>query len=282
MQALHCKENFRYTHLIYMRSNYYLLLILTTLALHSCVSHEELINFNEDAFPLNTAESIAGQSSLLVQPEDLLHITVQSYDPEAAAAFNPPVSAGPNQQMMVQGLQGGNQLELFSGYFVDRQGVIDFPVLGQVPVAGKTLDEIKGDLYARLRPYLNDAVVNIRFLNFKVTVLGEVNAPGQLRLTNQRVTLLEALGQAGDLTPYANRRNILLIREQDGQRIYARINLRKRELFYSPYFYLKQNDLIYVEPLRARVATVADPAQRFISYSSGVLSVITLILAIAK
>jgi polysaccharide export outer membrane protein len=241
-----------------------------------------LINFNEDVFPLNAAESITGQGALLAQPEDLLHITVQSYDPEAAAAFNPPASTGPNQQMMMQGIQGGNQLELFSGYFVDQQGMIDFPVLGQIPVAGKTLDQIKADLYVRLRPYLNDAVLNIRFLNFKVTVLGEVNAPGQLRLTNQRVTLLEALGQAGDLTPYANRRNILLIREQDGQRIYARINLRKRDLFYSPYFYLKQNDLIYVEPLRARVATVADPAQRFISYSSGVLSVITLILALAK
>lgn len=255
--------------------------LLLVFSLSSCVTHEELINFNEEPIPLNATESIANGGQLRIQPEDLLHITVQSFDPVAAAAFNAPVGAQAPQQMALQGFQG-NQLELFSGYFVDRQGMIDFPVLGRISVAGKNLDEAKIDLYERLKPYLNDAVVNMRFLNFKVTVLGEVNAPGQIRLTNQRVTLLEAIGQAGDLTSYANRKSVLVVREQNGQRTYARLNLRKREIFYSPYFYLQQNDLIYVEPLRARVATVADPAQRFISYSSGVLSLITLILAIAK
>ncbi len=262
-----------------------LLLLLGLLWLSACVTHKELINFQGDALPLNKPEDILNLINLEIQPEDLLHITVHSSNEEAVKPFS--LNAGQNgagggNMLMQQGAIGGNALELFSGYFVDREGFIDFPVLGRVPVAGLTLEEAKFKILDMLQTYLNDAVVNIRFLNFKITVLGEVNLPGTIRLTNKRVTLLEAIGLAGDLTSYANRTNILVIREREGKRTYERLNLQDNSIFVSPYFYLMQNDVVYVEPLRAKTATTADLVQRIISYTSAGLSLVTLILTLSR
>ena len=176
--------------------------------------------------------------------------------------------------------QQGNNLELFTGYFVDEDGYIDFPVIGPVKVESLTISEAKSKLLGLIKPYLADAVINMRLLNFKITILGEVIQPGTVRLTNKRVTLLEAIGMAGDFSPYANRTNVLLIREQFGKREYIRFNLQSKEIFTSPYFYLQQNDVVYIEPIRARVATVSDPAQRAISYGSAALSFVTLMIAL--
>ena len=258
--------------------------LLLALLASGCVSHERLLNFNEAQLNYQSPEEILNAMELRIQAEDLLRITVHSADPAAAAPFN--LEEGQQNQMMMQ--QGGNArtgsntLELFTGYFVDQTGHIDFPVVGRVEVEGLTLEEAKFKLLEELKVYLNDAVVNIRFLNFKVTVLGEVNAPGTIRLSNKRVTILEALGLAGDLTSYANRNEILVIREQNGQRLYERLDLQSEEIFASPFFYLQQNDVIYIEPIPARVATVADPAGRVISYTSAVLSIATLIIALTR
>lgn len=269
-----------------MRPTYWLgsLLLLLALSSTSCVQHKKLINFNQANLPENAPEAIENAINLTIQPEDLLRIEVSSIDEVAAAPFNLDggnVRGGNQQNMMGQG-GGGNNLELFMGYFVDQDGMIDFPVLGPLEVKGLTLEEAKAKIYEHLEPYLKDPVVNMRFLNFKVTVLGEVNVPGTLRLTNKRVTLLEAIGMAGDLTDYANRNNILLIREEEGKRIFERFDLQKDEIFTSPYFYLKQNDVIYVEPMQVKIATIADPAQRIIGYSSAGLSLIALIITLSR
>lgn len=265
-------------------SDFRLLIIAGALAsLSSCVSHADLMNFNAEGFPQDKTEEIINAMELKIQPEDLLRITVHSADPKAAQPYNlENIQQGNGMQALQQQPGQGNQLELFMGYFVDQQGFIDFPGLGRIQVGGLTLDGAKFKVYEQLQPFLKDAVVNIRFLNFKVTLSGEVNAPGTIRLTNKRVTLLEAIGQAGDLTPYANRTNILIIREQNGERQYARLNLQTADIYASPYFYLQQNDFIYVEPLRIRVATVADPAQRIISYSTAALSLISIIIALTR
>jgi|GEM_PF-49601 len=265
-------------------SNFRLLTIalaLTTLS--SCVSHPELMNFNAESFPKNQTEDILNATELRIQPEDLLRITVHSADPIAAQPYNKENLQQGNSANAFQ-TQGGqsNTLELFMGYFVDQEGYIDFAGLGRIKIGGMTLDTAKSKIYELLLPYLKDATINMRFLNFKVTVTGEVNVPGVIKLTNKRVTLLEAIGQAGDLTDYANRTNILLIREKDGQRDYARINLQSVDIFSSPYFYLHQNDFIYVSPLKVRTATVADPAQRIISYSTAALSLISIIIAVTR
>lgn len=261
-----------------IRAILYLLLILP---LSSCVTHESLISFQEGV-PTTGAELIENQPPLRIQANDLLRIQIHSSNEKAVAPFNiEGTGRQGNPQMMMQ-QQGGAGLERFMGYYVDSEGGINFPVVGRVDLKGLSIEEAKTKIQNLVLPYVTDAVVNIRFLNFKVTVLGEVNAPGVLQLTNERVTILEALGQAGDLTPYARRDNILITRETDGQRTYARLNLQDYDIFQSPYFYLKQNDVIYVEPQQARVATVADPAQRLISYSSGLLSIVTLIIALTS
>ena len=259
-----------------------LLALLLLTAATACVSHEELISFKPlDPVSLSP-QQIENSTNLTVQPEDLLRITVSSLNPEAAVPFNQ--SQEDSQQRNQNGLGGGSslQLELTTGYFVDDSGYIDFPVLGSLDVAGLTLSEIKEMIAGRLDDgYLKDAVVNVRFLNFKVTMLGEVNTPGLLRLSNKRVTLLEALGMAGDLTDYANRTNVLIMREDNGERTFARLNLQSEDIFSSPYFYLEQNDVIYVEPIEARVATVADPLQRIIGYASAALSLVSIVIALA-
>ena len=254
-----------------------LLTSLTTLA-SSCVNYRDLVNFNEADLPASSPEAIRYAEPLEIQPNDLLRINVYSLDPLAAAPFNIEREGGFQMPM-----GGGDQLqvlELFHGYFVGEDGYIDFPALGSLEAAGKTIAELKADLRVRLEKYIKEPVVNIRYLNFKVTVLGAVNMPGVLRLTNPRVTVLEALGYAGDLTDYADRSDVLVIREVDGQREYAHLDLQTDDIFESDYFYLEQNDLIYVRPIPARTATVADPAQRIIQYGSGVLSVVALALTI--
>mgnify|MGYP000017644543 CR=1 FL=1 len=213
-----------------------------------------------------------------MQPGDILHVAVYSSDIEAAAPFNLQETATPNALNAPQ----QHTLEIFLGYLVHGNGQIDFPVLGAIQVAGLTLPQVKDILEQRLRSYLRDAVVSVRFINFRITVLGEVNQPGTYTISSPRITLLEALGRAGDLSPYANRTNLLHIREQNGQRIYTRVNLQSGEIFSSPVYYLQQNDILYVEPNRAKIAAVADPATRVITYTTGVLSVVTLLIALFR
>lgn len=257
--------------------------LLALLGTSSCVTYEPLVSF-EEGIPTPATEDILNEMELRIQPEDLLKIDVYSVDPKAVAAFNLQQAGQQQMNMNQMGQQGAgtNTLEFFLGYFVNEDGTVDLPYLGSTELEGLTLAEAKNKISDQLKRYVTDAVVNIRFLNFKVTVLGEVNRPGVLRLSNKRVTLLEALGLASDLTPYANREAVLIIREERGVRTYERLNLKDYDIFESPYFYLQQNDVIYVEPLKSRIATVADPVQRFISYGSGVLSIVTLIIALSN
>ena len=263
---------------------YLIFLFLASFLFSSCVSHKELVNFNDPSLAVDKTEEIVNAMNLTIQPEDLIRIQVSSFDPEAALPFNLEPQGQQNlMQQLAQSGDGGNyQLELFSGYLVDQDGFIDFPVLGRIQVNGLTLEETKAKIVESLKTYINDPVVNIRFLNLKITVLGEVNSPGTIRLSNKRVTVLEAIGLAGDLTLYANRNNILVIREENGKRTSTRLDLQKPEIFNSPYFYLQQNDLIYVEPTKVRIATVADPVQRFISYTTGLISIVSLIIALSN
>ena len=259
-----------------------LLALLVLTAATGCVSHEELVSFKPLDPVTLSPQQIENITNLTVQPEDLLRITISSLNPEAAEPFNQSQEDSQQRNQSGSGGVSSLQLELTTGYFVDDAGYIDFPVLGSLDVGGLTLSEIKEMIAGRLADgYLKDPVVNVRFLNFKVTILGEVKAPGLLRLSNKRVTLLEALGMAGDLTDYANRTNVLIMREDNGERTFARLNLQNEDIFSSPYFYLEQNDVIYVEPIEARVATVADPLQRIVGYASAALSLVSIVIALA-
>jgi polysaccharide export outer membrane protein len=247
------------------------------LSLSSCVTHDELLNFNQGpAFP-TTPEAIQNLPQLTIQPDDLLSIRIKALDPIAAMPFNIDPE---NMNMQMMNANGG--MRPLIGYLVDREGTIDMPMLGKIKVLGRTTDEVRQIVLEKLEPFLNNPVVSVRFLNFRITVLGEVLQPGTFFVANERVTVLDMLGQAGDITPYGNRTNILVIREEDGQREFGRLNLQERDIFASPYFYLQQNDVIYVEPLEVRTASIRDQSTRILPWLSAITALTTLALTLSN
>lgn len=226
-----------------------LFVLLITALMSSCISNKQLIVFK--TVTAETAEEI--NKTMKPQPEprvkinDALIITVSALDPEAVIPYNlPTVSYESPSSSTVPTTSS------FQYYTVDEQGYIDFPILGKLYVVGLRQSEVISLIEGKLQGQVVDPIVTMRFLNARVTVLGEVNSPGTYTLNNGRMTLLEALGVAGDLTQYANRSNVLITRENNGKVEFARLDLRSEEVFTSPYFYLQQNDVVYVEPNQAR------------------------------
>jgi polysaccharide export outer membrane protein len=166
------------------------------------------------------------------------------------------------------------------GYLVNADGTIKFPVIGLVKTAGLTKRQLENLLTDTLanRKLLVDPIVTVRFLNFRVTVLGEVARPTTLNVANERISILEALGLAGDLTIYAKRDNVLLIREEGGNRIIKRIDLNSNEILLSPYYYLKTNDVVYVEPRKDKIQATSRTQQLLpiILSLASLIAVITL------
>ncbi|MBD8346836.1 MULTISPECIES: polysaccharide biosynthesis/export family protein [unclassified Dysgonomonas] len=172
-----------------------------------------------------------------IKPDDQLAIVVSSVNPQAVTPFNLPVTGqlNPTQSPLPT-------------YLVDSQGEINFPTLGKIRLAGLSLEEAVSLLQIRLEDYVKDPIVNIQILNFRVSVLGSVNAPGPFYFTGQRVSILDAIANARDLTLYGRRDNVLLIRENEGKKEFIRFDLTKSgDVFSSKYFYLQQNDIVYVE-----------------------------------
>ncbi len=248
---------------------------LTLTILASCASHEDLVNFNQGPeFPYSPA-TITNFKPITIQGDDILHITVHSIDPIAAQPFNSLMATAG------AGLNSRDLMEL-NGYLVDKDGNIDFPVLGKVNIAGLSIQNAKEVLLEKLRLYLKDPVVNLRLLNFRINITGEVNRPGVYSIPNERVTVLEALGLAGDLTSFANRSRILLTREVNGERTFGYIDLNSTEIFDSPYFYLQQNDYVYVEPLPTKLSTVRDPVTRILPWVSAFTSTAAFLISILR
>lgn len=225
----------------------YLLLVVAMMC--SCVSRKQLAYFQ--SVTAESAEEINKythpQPEPFVKVNDALIITVTALDMEAVLPYNLP-SVSHNKPL--------SDIEpttlTYQYYTVDSQGDIDFPILGKLHVAGLTKSELINMIQERLKGQIVDPIVTVRFLNAKVTVLGEVRNPGSYSLNNGGMTLLEALGAAGDLTQYGKRDNILIARENNGKLEFARLSLNTDEIFKSPYFYLQQNDVVVVEPNQAR------------------------------
>jgi polysaccharide export outer membrane protein len=187
----------------------------------------------------------------VIGPNDLLSITVNSLNPTASAVFNAPNITYSNNTTNITG--GPVQA---SGYLVDADGNIQFPILGTIKAAGLTENALRSQIIKGIldKKLLVDPIVAIRHLNFRVTVLGEVGNPTVINVPSEKITLLEALGLAGDVTIYGRKENVLVIREEGGQKLIKRINLNTSEIFNSPYYYLRSNDIVYVEPNKAKVA----------------------------
>ncbi|MFO0357171.1 MAG: polysaccharide biosynthesis/export family protein [Sphingobacteriaceae bacterium] len=207
--------------------------------------------------------------SPILRSDDLLSITVMGLDEQAIKPFNLPINT------INQNLGGYSQgAPTPPGYLIDADGNIDFPIIGKIKIGGMTRAAAIELIKEQLRPYLINPTILIRILNYKITVLGEVKNPGTFTIPNERITLPEALGIAGDLQITGVRKNVLVIRDVDGKKTETRVDLTNKDLFSSPVFYLQQNDVVYVEPNRAKINSAAINT----SNVSLVVSVISLLI----
>lgn len=255
-------------------------MVAVALLLTSCASTKDIAYFQNKM--VNQPEMVDKHAGIVIQPKDMLSIVVSARNPELAAMFNLPVIS----------YQAGSEIASMSsynqrlmGYVVDNEGYIDFPVLGRLKVAGMTRWELAEMIKDKLvkEGYLTDAVVTVEFMNFKVSVMGEVTSPGTFIIEGDKVTVLQALSLARDLTIFGRRDNVSVIREQNGQRTIYEIDLTDVDLFKSPAYYLQQNDIVYVQPndIKARQSTTDEKTLRIssIALSSGSLlvSIVTLL-----
>ncbi len=251
----------------------------------SCGSQKRVLYFQD--LDHKAVMDIAESHQIRIKPLDRLTIVVNSKDPELAAPFNTASSYNSLTGSPISTINGNyGSTTALQVRTVDEQGMLDFPILGKICCAGKTRSELAADIARAIREggHIADPTVNIQFADMHVSVIGEVARPGTYNITNDRITLLDALSMAGDLTIYAVRNDITVIREENGKRTFASIDLQSKDLFDSPYFYLQQNDQIYVRPNRFRAsAGEVNPNRSFyISLVSTFVSVATLIITITK
>ncbi|PWK77721.1 polysaccharide export outer membrane protein [Mucilaginibacter oryzae] len=219
-----------------------------------------------------------------VQVDDIISVIVQTIDPSASQminAGNVPISgavpSGNGNSTLNQLMGSGNQSQITSGYLVNKQGTIDVPVLGKINVLGYSTTELTAIIRDLAAKYYNNPTVIVRFANFKVSILGEVAKPGVYIMPNEKVSVLDALSMAGDLTIFGTRNNVLLIRgNPDGTKTPYRINLKNSNIMSEPYYYLRQNDMIYVEPNRAKAAATDAAQARNYTIIGSILSIIAI------
>jgi len=224
-----------------------IVVLAATLVVASCSTYKN-INYIQDV-NANVAEDMIINKGILIQPKDMVSIIVSSRNNELAVMFNLPVVS----------YQAGSEITNTSnqrliGYVVDNDGNIDFPVLGEIHVAGMTRWDLAKEIKTQLinQGLLSDPVVTVQFMNFKISVLGEVSSPGTYTIDGDKITLLQAISLARDLTIFGRRDCVYVIREKDGERTTYKVDLRSVEMFDSPAYYLQQNDVVYVEPNKVR------------------------------
>ena len=241
-------------------------LLLMGIMLTSCMSTKKVTYFqNLDNVDLSKT---TGLYDAKIMPKDILSITVHTLTPEASEAFN---------------LKGST-----SGYLVDNEGKIDFPVVGTLNLGGMTTKEAEALIKSKIVPYMaasENPIVQVRMSNYKYAMLGGIKAPGVYTAPNEKISIVEAIARAGDLDLYGQRDKIFLIRENEhGQREYHQLNINDAEIFNSPYYYLQQNDIVYVEPkkVQARNSFFASSTSMWLSLFGMLTSVSTFILALTK
>ena len=220
-------------------TSFFLLFIL----LQSCASRKN-VAYLQDVNNNSNSQTEANYEPVL-KNDDLLSIIVSANDPEITYMFNIPQIQG---SYKVNENQDG-----IKTYLIDTKGEIEFPVIGRIKLAGLTRTQAIDKLAEKIKPYITNPTINLRILNYKISVLGEVNKAGNYTINSERITLLEAIANAGDLTIYGRRDNILIIREKDDKKTYNRIDITKSDFINSDFYYLTQNDVVIVEPNKTRV-----------------------------
>ena len=265
-----------------MRKNlFFIVFAVLCMTLGSCGSSKQIAYF-QNADSLSYAAS-KGLFDAKIMPKDLLTITVSTTDPKAATPFNLSVTNTLNATGYLS--TGAGSLQ---SYLVDNDGFINFPVVGQLKVGGMTKRQCENYIRDKILPYMSkteNPIVTVKMASFKVTVAGEVKAPGVFNVDQEKISVIEALARAGDLTIYGKRGNVLLIREDaTGEKSVHRLNLNDANLINSPYYYLQQNDYLYVEPnsVQAKNSAIGSSTTIWISVVSILTSVASLVVNVLK
>lgn len=241
----------------------------------SCVSSKEIVLLNNlSDTSKGSLDNARTNFEAPIQKNDLLSIAIGGSNPEDLTILNS------GSGSMSGTISGGATLKSI-GYLVEADGKIQLPFLGRVQAEGLTRLQLEDTLTRMLKDYTKNPVVNIKFLNYGYSVLGEVSHPGQFEMNNERTTILEAIAMANDLTTYGKRNNVLVIREVNGKREFGRVNLLSKDIFKSPYFYLKTNDVVYVEPVKSKFLTRGG-APQYIGIAAGAIGLILAIVTLSK
>ena len=242
----------------------------------SCLSHKELINFRTGEEPVPTLvnlskQDILNQADIKLQANDVLAIIIASPDGVLATPYNIVPS-----QMATQIISAVSP----ATYLINSEGFIDLPTIGRLKVAGLTVKEVREAILVPVSKDIINPSVNVRLINFKISVMGEVMRPGTIQISSERITILEALSDAGDFTPYSNRRHVMVIREKNGVREFGEIDLKDTKFFTSPYYFLQQNDVIYVEPTKGKIAQIQQPVNTYLQPIVSGLSIIATLTSL--
>lgn len=250
---------------------------LSVVFLTSCASSKEqtknAVYFSKLTDSLLQATTVEYEP--MFQKGDILAIRVITPNQTSARLFNLPISYGSN----IAGVQGSSQAEASEGYLVDEKGEITFPYLGKIMAAGQTRSSLTSNISSKLKQYIDSAIVSIRLMNYRITVLGEVAQPGTFSIPSERVSVLDAIGLAGDLTVYGKRNNIRIIRTSANNRQTATLDLNKGDIFSSPFFYLRQNDIVYVEMNDRKIPNTDQSSIRNISIALGIISALGVVIS---
>lgn len=257
---------------------FFITILLFSITFFSCNTTRKVKYFQDipDSGALKTIPK-ADYSEPAIQVDDILTILVETVDPTATAMINlgnvPISSTGTSSNSSsLLGQQSS------SGYLVNKQGNIEVPVLGNIHVLGHTTSQVRDTIRVEALKYFKDPTVIVRYANFKISITGEVLKPGQYVMPNEKVSVLDALAMAGDLTVFGKRNNVLLIRENvDGTKTPYRIDLTKSDVMSAPYYYLKQNDVIYVEPRKSKSDATDASQTKYITLASALLSILIIL-----
>ncbi|MBQ5718241.1 MAG: polysaccharide biosynthesis/export family protein [Alistipes sp.] len=259
-----------------------LTLLAATILLSSCASHKRMW-YLQDAQAF-TPEQIIEQGQIRIQPHDRLTIVVNSKDPELAAPFNSATGLSALSKNPAASYSSGTQaLQVLT---VDEKGCLEMPIIGAIECKDKTRSELAELIAHKIIDggYLNDPKVNVQFVDMNISVLGEVTRAGKYAITHDKVTIFDALAMAGDLTIFGQRDDVAVYREEDGERKIYYLDLKSKDIFTSPAFYIRQNDVIYVKPnkYKAQSGEISQNRSFYISLISTAISVATLIVTITK
>jgi polysaccharide biosynthesis/export protein len=252
------------------------------LVLSSCASYRNIPYFKnvpDSGYVYRNGVQIpvTAYEEIKIQPNDILNITIQTVDPDMNNIMGSAdvTTATP---AMPTGGKIDKSKEASIGYLVDRDGYIELPIAGKIKVGGLSTSQAKEAIREKALKYYKEPVVNVRIVNFKVTVLGEVTMPGTYLINGEKATVLDALGQAGDMSIFGKRTNVILARQENGKQKIVRFNLNSTDIFESPYFYLRQGDVLYVQPGKGKAAANDAAMIRTYTIISSTLSLLVIIL----